>query len=78
MHIDATAAKGIIEREGLSKVRYIDTDVLWLQEQQARRVLPLTKVFGTENISDLMTENLTASDINGYTIAFGSCCRGAD
>ena len=37
MHLDATAAKGIVERKGLSKVRHIDIDVLWLQEQQARR-----------------------------------------
>ena len=39
MHIDANAAKGIIERKGLSKVRHLDTDVLRLQEQQARRLL---------------------------------------
>ena len=28
MHADATAAKGLIERKGLSKVCHIDTDVL--------------------------------------------------
>ena len=33
MHLDATAAKGIIERRGLNKVRHIETDVLWLQER---------------------------------------------
>ena len=32
MHVDATAANGITERKGLSKVRHIDTDVLRLQE----------------------------------------------
>ena len=36
MHLDATAAKGIIEGRGLNKVRHIETDVLWLQEQEAR------------------------------------------
>ena len=29
LHIDASAAKGIVERKGLSKVRHIDVDVLW-------------------------------------------------
>ena len=48
IHFDATAAKGITERKGLSKVRHIDTDVLWHQEQQTRRCLPVTKVLGTE------------------------------
>ena len=66
MHADATAAKGIIERKGLSKVRHIDGDGLWFQEQQARRVLPLTKVLGTENLADSTTMNLTANAINGY------------
>ena len=32
MHLDVTAAKGIIESR-LNKVRHIETDVLWLQEQ---------------------------------------------
>ena len=58
IHMDATAAKGIIERKGLSKVRHIDTDVLWLQEQQLRRLQPLVKVKGTENPADMMTKNV--------------------
>ena len=53
--LDATTGRGILERQGLSKVRHIDADVLWIQRQAARRLLPLYKVLGTENISDLMT-----------------------
>ena len=30
LHLDTTAAKGIIERRGLSKVRHVDVNVLWL------------------------------------------------
>ena len=67
MHLDATAARGIIEQKGLSKVRHIDTDVLWLQEQAARRQLPLYKVLGTENVSDLMTKKMTAATVLGYS-----------
>ena len=39
MHVDASAAMGIIERQGLSRVRHIDTNVLWLQEVCARKVV---------------------------------------
>ena len=35
MHVDATAAKGIIERKGMNKLRHIETDILWFQEQTA-------------------------------------------
>ena len=71
MHVDATAAKGIIERKGLNKLRHIDLDVLWLQEQEARKLLPIHKVLGTENIADLMTKNLNAATIDKYIAMMG-------
>jgi hypothetical protein len=49
VHVDASAAKGIIERRGLDKVRHIDVNVLWLQEQEIRGRVPLRKVDGTRN-----------------------------
>ena len=66
MHVDAVAAKGIIERKGMTKLRHIETDILWLQEHTARRILPLNKVLGTDNVSDLTTKNLPAAAINQY------------
>ena len=58
VQMDASAAIGIIERRGLGKLRHIEVDLLWLQEQQARRLVPLNKVPGTRNPSDMMTKNL--------------------
>ena len=63
LHIDALAAKGMIERKGLSKVRHLDVNVLWLQEQCARKILPVAKVPGEENPADLMTKHLGAAKI---------------
>ena len=48
----------MVEREGLGKVRHVEVDVLWIQEQQARSRLPLVKVLGTLNPADLMTKHL--------------------
>ena len=31
LELDATAAKGILDRTGLAKVRHIDVNCLWLQ-----------------------------------------------
>ena len=58
LHMDATAAQGIIDRQGLSKVRHLDVNLLWLQEQLARDTVPLLKVPGPENNADLMTKHL--------------------
>ena len=35
VHVDATAAKGMVERRGISRVRHIEVDHLWIQEQEA-------------------------------------------
>ena len=56
--LDANAAQGILERRGLSKVRHLDTEHLWLQQEQVCRLLPLSKLDGTLNAADLMTKYL--------------------
>ena len=57
LHMDANAARGIIERQGLSKVRHIDVNLLWLQGQAARYLVLLEKIDGTKNCADLMTKH---------------------
>ena len=66
MMIDANAVKGIIERNWLCRVRHIDTAHLWLQQSQARRLLPLKKAQGSSNPADVMTENLTDTETFEY------------
>ena len=60
---DANAARGSIARRGLCKVRHLDVDHLWLQQQQARRLLPLRKVDGTSNIADLLAKHVNDAGI---------------
>ena len=57
VHLDVSAAMGMVEREGFGKVRHVEVGVLRIQEQQARAGLPLIKVDGTRSPSDLMTKN---------------------
>ena len=71
VHVDASAAKGIVEREGLGKVRHVEVDVLWLQEQQARARLPLHKCDGTWNPADLLTKNLPRAAIEKHIKTLG-------
>jgi len=64
MHADA--AIGIVQRKGLNKLRHVELDVLWIQEQQARRLLPLRKVQGPRNPSGMMTKNVDQANIELY------------
>ena len=52
-------------------MRHLDVGVLWLQEQQLKRIIELTKVSGTQNPRDLMTKTLAKDQINQYTEMLG-------
>ena len=56
--MDANVAIGIVQRRGFNKLRHVELDVLWIQEQQARRLLPLRKVPGPRNPLDMMIKNV--------------------
>ena len=69
--LDATEARPIVDCKGLSEVRHMDTDVLWLQGHQARRLLPLNEVLGTENMSVRMSKQMSATAVLGYLKRMG-------
>ena len=56
LHMDASAAMGIIERKGIGELIHVEVDVLWLQQQQARELLPITKIDGKKNMSNMMSK----------------------
>ena len=64
--MDASAAIGIVQRQGISKLRHVEVDVLWIQEQQARRLLPLRKVPGPRNPSDMGTKHIAVALLDQY------------
>ena len=68
---DASAALGIISRQGLGKVRHIDTSYLWIQQVSAERQLEFSKVPGESNIADLMTKDLDSSTISKHCASMG-------
>ena len=64
--MDASAAIGMAQRTGLNKVRHVEVDVLWIQEQLARRMLPIAKIPGPRNPSDLCTKNVGVALLEQY------------
>ena len=55
---DASAALGIIKRQGLGRTRHIHTSYLWIQQVNERGI-NFNKVPGLENCADLFTKPLT-------------------
>ena len=63
LYTDSSAAKGIASRRGLGKVRHIELNELWLQDQVARGRVRVFKVLGERNLADSLTKTSTAEKI---------------
>ena len=57
LYTDSSAAKGISSRRGLGKVRHIELNELWLQDQVARGRIEVRKIRGEDNFSDSLTKH---------------------
>ena len=63
LYSDSSAARGIIHRTGLGKLRHLETGYLRLQAAVAKKSLSVPKVNGAEKPADLFTEYLLAADM---------------
>ena len=71
MRSDATAAIGMVQREGLGKVRHLACSDLWIQQRIRRGDLQVRKWPGPQNPSDLGTKGLDAESIGRHLGAMG-------
>jgi len=70
---DSSAAIGICSRQGLGKMRHIDTHLLWIQQAVRSRRVDLRKVAGDNNPADLYTKHLASRDKVGQLVALMGC-----
>ena len=73
---DATAAIGMVRREGLGKVRHLAVADLWIQQKAKAGVIQYSKIDGKSNPSDMLTKGLSGPDIERYTRDLGLEVRG--
>ena len=66
VYTDASAAIGVIGRNGLGKLRHVDTSYLWLQQNCIKDKLKVRKILGTENPADMNTKGLNAEQIDKF------------
>ena len=71
MRSDATAAIGIVGREGLGKVRHLATADLWIQQRVRRGEIAVAKWPGPDNPADLCTKGLSPDAVAKHFKATG-------
>ena len=57
--VDATAAIGMLSREGLGRTKHVDVQFRWLQEKVRDKVIQIVKVASCENPADMFTKPLS-------------------
>ena len=70
---DSSAAIGICSRQGLGKLRHLDTHTLWVQQTVRNRRIELKKVLGTENPADLLTKHTCPGEKLRQLVALYGC-----
>ena len=71
MYSDATAAIGMVRREGLGRVRHLAVADLWVQQRVRNGEIQVSKILGTENPSDMMTKGLDNVSIKKFMSELG-------
>jgi len=70
---DSTATTGICGRQGLGKLRHVDTQCLWIQQRVRDGSVELRKVKGEEIAADLFTKHLTSRDRISHLLDLFGC-----
>ncbi len=71
LHTDSAAAKGIMLRRGLGKMRRLEVGFLWLQGAVAAKRLYVFKCRGEDNPADLGTKHLSGEVIGRRLATLG-------
>ena len=59
LEVDASAAVGVVQRKGLGKLRHIDVNELWLQDQVEKGMITIRKIPGACKTADVGTKPLS-------------------
>ena len=70
---DSSAALGICSRQGLGKLRHLDTHTLWVQQAVRSKRIDLKKVLGEENPADLFTKHSLSKERLDKLVALFDC-----
>ena len=70
---DSSAAIGICNRQGLGKLRHLDTHTLWIQQAVRTGRVDLRKVHGEKNPADLLTKHSLSRERLEMFVALHGC-----
>ncbi len=70
---DSSAAIGICSRQGLGKLRHLDTHTLWVQQAVREKRVDLRKIDGEANPADIVTKHFCSRDKLSHLVSLFGC-----
>ena len=74
LYLDSSAARGILSRKGVGRLRHLSCRVLWFQDLVSERRWMVKAVFGAVNPADVATKRLSAARIGSVSYFLGLWC----
>ena len=62
---DSSAARAMVQRQGIGRVRHLDASLLWVQQKEKDKVLSTAAIPTELNCADIGTKNLTRKRLFG-------------
>ena len=75
LHTDSSAAKGIVSRRGLGKVKHVDVRKLWIQDVVRSGRIGIVKIPGGENAADVLKTYQDGPAVLGVASWVCECTR---
>ena len=75
IYTDASAAIGMVQRQGTGKVRHIEVGMLWIQQNQKEGEIEVAKVDGRLNPADMFTKQVPAEVMWRHMMTIGYMSR---
>ena len=71
LYLDSSAARGVLSRRGVGRLRHLSCRVLWLQNLVGDKLLQVKAVLGTINPADVSTKRLSIARLESLMYLFG-------
>ena len=68
---DSSAAKGIVQRTGVGKVKHLGIKCLWVQERESSGDLEICKAPRLDNPADLLTHHYSEPEAQNHLTNMG-------
>ena len=71
LYLDSSAARGILSRKGVGRLRHLSCRILWMQDLVSEHKLLVKSVLGAINPADICTKRLSAARLQSLSYFLG-------